>query len=80
MWSNAPGAVVRGRPRSRPGAAVADNIFLTQVVFIQLCLFAMHVGMHATMSLGNFHILSYVCVVVALPACFWDAGYHFATV
>ena len=48
MWSGAPGAVVGVRPRSRPGAAVADNIFHTQVVFIQLCLFSVTAAARGT--------------------------------
>ena len=40
MWSGAPGVVVGVWPRFRPRTAVANDIFHSQVVFIQLCLFA----------------------------------------
>ena len=40
VWTSAPRAIVRCRPRFRPRTAVANDIFHSQVVFVQLCLFA----------------------------------------
>ena len=40
VWSSAPRAIVRCRPRFRPRTAVANDIIPGQIVFIQFCLFA----------------------------------------
>ena len=44
VWSGAPGVIVGSRPRFRPRAAVANDIIPVQIVFIQLCLFAVTAG------------------------------------
>ena len=48
MWSSAPRAIVRCRPRFRPRTAVANDIIPVQIVFIQLCLFAVTAGARRT--------------------------------
>ena len=44
VWTSAPRAIVRCRPRFRPRTAVANDIIPVQIVFIQLCLFVVTAG------------------------------------